>query len=264
MRERLCAYNYFSDSARKLSREMRIKRVRPPAESAYVPRAGDVIINWGSSSIPETWQQRCGYILNSPDAVRLASNKLRAFELLNSKGIKIPKYTLDVEVARKWARRRIVFGRRLLRSSSGRGIEIYKRPEDVREGLPLYVRYVPKKDEYRVHVLMGEVIDIQKKMRRSGEFLGDPEIRNMVRNYDNGWVFGRSGIAPPRDVIEQSIAAVAALGLDFGAVDVGWTENIQQATVYEVNTAPGLTGSTVTNYARAIRAEMYRRASRGY
>jgi glutathione synthase/RimK-type ligase-like ATP-grasp enzyme len=207
---------------------------------------------------------RCGYVLNAPSAVKLASNKLKAFELLNSAGIKIPKYTLDVNVARKWARKRIVFGRRLLRSSSGRGIEIYKRPEDVREGLPLYVRYVPKKDEYRVHVMQGRVIDVQKKMRRSGEFLGDPETRNMVRNYDNGWVFGRAGIAPPRDVIDQSIAAVAALGLDFGAVDVGWTENIQQATVYEVNTAPGLTGTTLSTYIREFGAEMYRRASRGY
>lgn len=128
----------------------------------------------------------------------------------------------------------------------------------------MYVRYVPKKDEYRVHVFNGRVIDVQKKMRRLGEFTGDPEIRNMVRNYDNGWIFGRSNIAPPQDVIDQSIAAVRALGLDFGAVDTGWTENIQQATVYEVNTAPGLAGSTVQSYIRALSSELYSRASRGY
>lgn len=263
-RTRICPYNKYSVSAKRLSTSLRAKRISDPNNTTFVPRLGDLVINWGrSGDLPNTWEGR-GRLLNDPSKVKVASNKLKAFELLNSAGVKIPKYTLDAAVARKWARKRIVFGRRLLNSSSGRGIEIYKRPEDVQDGLPLYVRYVPKKDEYRVHVFNGQVIDVQKKMRRLGEFLGDPETRNMVRNYDNGWVFGRAGIAPPQDVIDQSVAAVRALGLDFGAVDTGWTENIQQATVYEVNTAPGLTGSTVASYVRAISSEMYSMASRGY
>lgn len=252
-RKRLLVYNPFSASARALSRALSVKRIRDVDNTAFVPRAQDVVINWGrGGELPRTWLGR-GRMLNSPEAVRVACNKKLAFEVLISAGVRVPKFTTDVAVARKWARKRIVFGRRLLRSSSGKGIEIYKKPEDVREGLPLYVRYTPKIDEYRVHVFDGEVVDVQKKMRRSGVFEGDPETRNMVRNYSNGWIFGRSNISPPEDVIVQSLVAVGALGLTFGAVDVGWTANIEVATVYEVNTAPGLTGTTLATYVRKFK-----------
>lgn len=251
-RHRVCAYKPGSDSARKLARGLRIKRIRNPDNTTFAPRVGDTVVNWGRSApFPSSW--RSGLILNSPEAVGVASNKKLAFEMLGAAGVRIPRYTDDYARAKKWAKKRIVFGRRLLRSSSGRGIEIYKTPEDVRGGLPLYVRYTPKKDEYRVHVHGGAVIDVQKKMRRRGEFTGDPDTRNMVRNYDNGWVFGRCDINPPQDVIDQSVMAVAALKLDFGAVDVGWTENIQLATVYEVNTAPGLSGTTIQKYVDTFR-----------
>lgn len=252
-RQRLCAYNAHSSSARKLAKGLHIKRIRNPDNTRFVPRPNDLVINWGrSASFPQRWWGR-GEILNPPERVKIACNKKLAFELLQSAGVNIPKYTTDVALARKWAHKRIVFGRRLLRSSSGRGIEIYKTPDAVIEGLPLYVRYMPKKDEYRVHIYRGKIIDVQKKMRRLGNFTGDPEIRNMVRNYDNGWIFGRGNISPPQDVLIQSKRAVQALGLDFGAVDVGWTENIQKATVYEVNTAPGLTGSTLLSYINALK-----------
>jgi glutathione synthase/RimK-type ligase-like ATP-grasp enzyme len=48
--------------------------------------------------------------------------------------------------------------------------------------------------------------------------------------------------------------AVAALGLDFGGVDVIWNERRQMAYVLEVNTACGLEGQTVNDYAEAFRA----------
>jgi glutathione synthase/RimK-type ligase-like ATP-grasp enzyme len=46
--------------------------------------------------------------------------------------------------------------------------------------------------------------------------------------------------------------AVAALGLDFGAVDIGWNRSTRRATVYEVNTAPYVEGTTAKMYAEAI------------
>ena len=57
----------------------------------------------------------------------------------------------------------------------------------------------------------------------------------------------------PDDVTKQALLAVDGLGLDFGAVDVGWNQHYQEATVYEVNTAPGLTGTTLDKYTNAIR-----------
>jgi glutathione synthase/RimK-type ligase-like ATP-grasp enzyme len=41
-----------------------------------------------------------------------------------------------------------------------------------------------------------------------------------------------------------------ASGLDFGAVDVIWNERQQRAYVLEINSAPGLEGTTIDDYVR--------------
>ena len=114
---------------------------------------------------------------------------------------------------------------------------------------PLYTRYVPKQDEYRVHVFGGRVIAVQRKARRND--VENPNWR--IRNHANGFVFAREGVVAPQQVIEQSIMAVAALGLDFGGVDVIFNRHRDTAYVLEINTACGLEGQTVNDYADAIR-----------
>jgi glutathione synthase/RimK-type ligase-like ATP-grasp enzyme len=44
----------------------------------------------------------------------------------------------------------------------------------------------------------------------------------------------------------MAVAAVNTLGLDFGAVDIA--ECGDHAVVFEVNTAPGIDGTTVSKY----------------
>ena len=53
--------------------------------------------------------------------------------------------------------------RHRLQGSGGEGIELVKTGE--LPDAPLYVRYIPKHDEYRVHVALGEAIDVQRKAR---------------------------------------------------------------------------------------------------
>jgi D-alanine-D-alanine ligase-like ATP-grasp enzyme len=74
-----------------------------------------------------------------------------------------------------------------------------------------------------------------------------------VRNHDNGFIFVRNDVKAPSSVEEQAVRAIKALGLDFGAVDIIWNDKQQKAYVLEVNTAPGLEGSTVDDYARGFR-----------
>jgi D-alanine-D-alanine ligase-like ATP-grasp enzyme len=50
---------------------------------------------------------------------------------------------------------------------------------------------------------------------------------------------------------QLSVEAVAALGLDFGAVDI-IEDKEGNFYVLEINTAPGLEGHTVTSYAKAF------------
>ncbi len=66
------------------------------------------------------------------------------------------------------------------------------------------------------------------------------------------FVFARGGVEAPEDVKTQAIEAIRALGLAFGAVDVIWNEKQQKAYVLEVNTAPGLCGQTLEDYANAM------------
>ena len=78
-----------------------------------------------------------------------------------------------------------------------------------------------------------------------------------VRTRAGGWVIDYSEAIRKtvsdrarKDMRQAAIKAVEALGLDFGAVDVGW--NAQGPVVYEVNRAPGLDNATTERYGQRI------------
>jgi glutathione synthase/RimK-type ligase-like ATP-grasp enzyme len=181
--------------------------------------------------------------------VRVAANKLRAFRTLGEAGVAIPRFTRLADAAHEWDTDVMI--RELLNSHSGRGMRFV--PREDRSSLlgttaPLYVEYIKKLMEYRVHVMGGKVIDVQQKRVREGSTGNDFQIRS----YNNGWVFCRNGIDLPPDVSPLAVDAVRALRLDFGAVDIIYNALRQKSYVLEVNTAPGLHGSTIEIYANAI------------
>jgi len=116
---------------------------------------------------------------------------------------------------------------------------------------PLYTQYVKKQKEFRVHVVFNEVVDIQEKRKRRTDNPDNPrEFR--VRNLQTGWVYCREQIDEPRELRDLACRAIAALGLDFGAVDVIWNKKQDKCFVLEVNTACGLEGTTLANYSQLI------------
>ena len=241
-------YKLCSNSAKVLSEslsDVRCKRVRENGNYSY--RSNHIIINWGNPRIPK-WIDGTSYIVNNPDFVATAQDKLMAFEAMVDK-VRIPKFTTLIDEAKEWIRNdRVAVARTLLRGCGGRGIYLV----DDENNLPdctLYTRYIKKSAEYRIHIFMRSIINMQKKMLRNGS-----EGNNFqIRNYDNGWIFCTKNVAVPQDVVEQALLAVESLGLDFGAVDVGWNERYQKAFVYEVNTAPALEGTTLQLYSQHIR-----------
>lgn len=241
MRIRFRAYKAGSRSATALATALGARVLRITG-STFRPRRDDVIINWGGST-PIEGPAR---VLNNPAAVAVASNKLRSFEAFRDAGVSIPEF---------WTDRTAIPGdaypivcRTILSGHSGAGIVVAETPEEL-VNAPLYVRYVPKQDEYRVHVFQGRVIAVQRKARRL-----DVESPNWrVRNHANGFVFARDNVVAPESVVASACAAVAALGLDFGGADVIWNERRATAYVLEINTACGLEGATVDDYAGAIR-----------
>jgi glutathione synthase/RimK-type ligase-like ATP-grasp enzyme len=140
----------------------------------------------------------------------------------------------------------------MLRANGGRGIIVLSpgSGDDVPEA-PFYTQYIPKTDEYRVHVWGGQVLDVQMKKRRTE--IPDEEVNWQIRNHNNGFVFARDGVNPPDCVHTAAVRAVSALALDFGAVDIGYNAKRDKCRVYEVNTAPGLEGTTLDKYYEAIR-----------
>jgi len=172
--------------------------------------------------------------------------QLNAF---NQNEVPTVEHTNNRDTAAKW----IVDGdavmcRTLLRASEGRGIVVAETVEQLVEAR-LYTRYVKKKAEFRVHVLKGQVIDVQMKRKRR-EFAGERDTK--VRNLANGYVFCRDGIAEPVGLRDVAVKATASLGYQLGAVDIAYNERSNRLVVLEVNANPGMQGTTLEKYANAI------------
>lgn len=256
---RILPYKMGSKGATVLAEGLRMageKCFKVFPDKKYIPRPLHTIINWGSGDAPN-WDAGRATMLNHPYYVRGASNKLTAFRAMKEAGVSVPEFTTESDVARDWVHSgEKVVSRYKLQGHSGDGIELSGDYDTFihRPRPPLYVKYVKKQHEYRVHVFNGNVIDVQ--MKRKKREVDNEEVDYQVRNHANGWVYCRDGVNPHEDILSNATLSVAALGLDFGAVDVIWNEYKQKAYVLEVNTAPGLEGTTLTKYVEAIKGVM--------
>lgn len=103
--------------------------------------------------------------------------------------------------------------------------------------------------EYRIHSFRGRSIRAGMKTHREG--FEPTRVHPWIRSWDGGWRIVYDGVTPRQRHREIAHAAVEALGLDFGAVDIGERED-ESLVVLEVNRAPGVELGTVDAYARAI------------
>ncbi len=240
------SHNKFSQGAKKLAEELGCRLIRHE-NSRFTGQRAPWVVNWGYPGVPLPWMERVR-LLNAPRVIERVSNKLTFFQLIHEANW-IPKWAEERHVAEDWARDgKKVVCRTLLNASGGRGIVIASTVDELVDA-PLYVQYIPKKSEYRVHIFDGEIIDIQQKVSKAG---GEP-LDWKVRSHANGFIYQRANIHPPASVCDNANGAMAATDLHFGAVDVIYNEKQDRAYVLEINTAPGLEGQTVQSYARAIR-----------
>lgn len=252
-------YKMGSESAKALSELLDAKRVRDAGR--YTPKSGQTIINWGNGREP-SWTpsatSRRVRILNNPSAVNVAGNKLSTFRALQAVGISIPEFTTDRSVAKRWLDdgERVV-ERHNLRGSSGAGIRIVSVDDEDTEAelktAPLYTKFLDKTAEYRVHIFNGQMIDFVQKKRVSSE-RRDDTFNPYISSMEHGWVFTRTDVPEVPSAIRIAKQAVAALDLDFGAVDIMFYEG--RSYVLEINTAPGLAGTTLVKYGNALRRLM--------
>lgn len=113
------------------------------------------------------------------------------------------------------------------------------------------IGYYAKKEEfvneYRIHSFLGKSIRAGVKAPRA-------DVQNphpWIRSWDAGWRIKYDGVSSKKKHRELAHSAVKALGLDFGAVDIGERAD-GTLVVLEVNRAPGLKEGTIDVYAKAI------------
>lgn len=259
MKYRVLPYRQGSKSAKALAEALGGKVLKLEG-SKFKPRPDDVIINWGSTDPTVFPRGEGGYdCFNPPEDIKAASNKLIFFQTLKDKDLTPKYYTKKEDIPNDDYP---IVCRTVLSGHSGAGIVI---ADDV-GGLvdaPLYVKYEKKKEEYRVHlgrvfieggaelpVFETAVIAVQRKARRND--YENPDWK--VRAHSNGFNFVRTDVVVPACVGDAAVKAFKALNLDFGAVDVIYNEHKEKAYVLEINTAPGLEGQTISDYANYFKS----------
>ena len=264
-------YKAGSESVAKLKEYLDAKVIKLK-NSRYRYKTTDTIINWGNSRRP-SWMSSDVPVLNQPEDVAIASNKLLTLQKLEGEGVPTVYFTPDIDLAQRWLMDgNTVFVRHSLNGHSGEGIEVIKPKEDsddllnISERLfnlgyeyiaglvddeivetilpdaPLYTRGINNHGEYRVHVFDGEVILYQKKSRRvndDGDVITADGEEADVRNLASNWVYRTGNLRRLERIENLAKDAVRAVGLDFGAVDIIKDEN-GDVFVLEVNSAPGL------------------------
>jgi hypothetical protein len=234
-----------SNGARELSKCENFKRMR----TGLGVKKDDVIVGWGVSNGMKYPENLPGNeVLNLPLAVEWACDKLKTFKRLSAAGVETCKWTEHKDIAKQWLDDgHTIVARTELTGHEGSGIIIIEEGKELVEA-PLYTRYIFKEKEFRVHATRNKAFATHRKVK-------DPKrdvVSWKVRSWKNGFIFQRNNIEPNQTRDELTVKAVAALGLDFGAVDIV-EDKYGNFFVLEVNTAPGIEGQTVPLYAEAIR-----------
>jgi glutathione synthase/RimK-type ligase-like ATP-grasp enzyme len=245
-----------SDGARALKNKLNAIGVRTVLTDKTMFKGKYLIMQWGYTAAP-----KCGFgsrIMNLPTATSVARDKLATFNALKNREFgNLPDFWTEAPTDEQ--RGKSIILERTTSGQSGSGI-VVKRPGEYLGRAPLYVRYVPKEIELRVHVLNGKAIAVQQKRKVDGREQTDNQ--KLIRNHDNGWVFAVNdvNVAAATAAKPVAIEACRLLGLDFGAVDIvipkATKKNPTPAPVFlEVNTRPGLESDTVlTAYATELKA----------
>lgn len=109
------------------------------------------------------------------------------------------------------------------------------------------VRYIEKTHEWRVHIFQGRVLRIARKVPNEGATV----VWNQANSHFKYDI--RPGPETLRQLTTLGTGAVAALGMDFGAVDI--IKGQGGFYVLEVNSAPGISDNqnTLDAYVQAMR-----------
>lgn len=257
----LAVYHKFSKGGKALATALGDKKMRRTAEtlaqlSVTALTKEKVVINWGCTKLPALSSKGIT-VINKPEHTRLCANKFKFFNTVSGK-VSIPEFTDDIDKALLWATEGSEVLGRDFHGHSGADIVFFSEEPGEFVKSQFWVKYKKKKSEFRVHVMGGKIIMVQQKVLRTTDINGNPLSKEQadfrIRNHANGFIFQKYDITVPKEASDQALLAVSTVGLDFGAVDVIYNEFEGKAYVLEINTAPGLEGSSPEVYAEGLKA----------
>ena len=224
-------------------------------------------------------------VFNHPNNIRTNRNKLTALEKMKKAGCNVADFSEDYNNIKF----PMIARTKYHQGGSGFWLCLNKNQvlKAAEEGAQYYQDYIDIKDEYRLHVMEGEVIYAVKKVARNN--LKDAFVQHysdhitnyakkndinvdedtlkftlrrlarkmatsvdmIVRSNTRGWKFSRVKIDTlDANLKKQAVDAVASLELTYGAVDCCTTN--KGAYVIECNTGPGLEGSSLEAWIKAF------------
>ena len=187
----------------------------------------DKLIRWGNRM--DLRFNASGAVLNSKTALTNGGNKQRALQLMTTANVNVPP------AADRFNGELIIGRTDSHMQGSGAFLITSQRDFDLAKnnlGCTHFMKYIPTKREYRVHVFKGEII------AKSEKRMTDRATSLHIRNFETGWVFHYLDNISS-EIQNISKAAISCLGLDFGAVDIIESVN-GNFYVLEVNSAPSL------------------------
>lgn len=213
-----------------------------------------------------------GRILNTQDMVRLASNKRKARQIFDDKDVPAPKLFTS---ANSITEADLPLVGRTSYHQKGEGFWFCKTMKDVRNavasGATHFLEFISSTREYRVHTFIsGKHLDTPLDKRTADHYVstkisekvwqgeGAPNPEEPQKNHEFGWSFlgPQDRRAEELDVVRYAAKqAIAALGIDFGAVDVMYRIRNKCPYVLEVNSTPSLAddaANTCEVYAKRI------------
>jgi hypothetical protein len=244
-------YAQGSEGAKLLAEELDCKRILREG-STYAKKAGHVVINWGASDCPTSYDA-----LNKD--IKGILNKKAFFERLAGTGLTPAFATGKLDAADNLGFP--IFCRTKLEGKDGEGIVIAEKFSQLVPA-KLYTQYEDKTSEYRIHVGRGPtgytVIGAQKKVKKlqpEGPNVS-PDSRIMTGD-DHGLVWTNNGQpvfipAPVKEVVQKAFEKFPEL--TFAAFDVIHNNSTGKAFVLEANSAPMGTPETMKRYGKFFRS----------
>lgn len=248
------SYSKFSSvTGRKLIAATGLKRAKT---WKGIPRADrgeqNIIVNWGASVgnglTPKLMDKMLAKMLNMPDKLKANKDKHGSLKKMHEKSVSaVPTYDINHVPSDAYpviARTPNHFGG----SGFWKCDNAEQLAEAKRNGANHATKLIVKAGEYRVHILLDKAVRIVRKVKAR------EDAQDLCRSHDNGWKFMKvADENVPAGLKDLAVAAVAAIGLQLGAVDVVVQKRTKKMFVLEVNSVPGLEGHSLEAWASAIK-----------